>query len=49
MSDHRILNSTYRALLFDMDGTHGARAIDTIRRLHLPGVDADDAWDVGEL
>ncbi|MDP9657498.1 UNVERIFIED_ORG: sugar-phosphatase [Pseudomonas putida] len=76
MSDHPVFNSTYRAFLFDMDGTvltsiaaaervwttwavrhgvdvesflptiHGARAIDTIRRLGLPGVDAEAeaAW-----
>ena len=76
MSDHPVFNSTYRAFLFDMDGTvltsiaaaervwttwavrhgvdvetflptiHGARAIDTIRRLDLPGVDAEAeaAW-----
>ena len=76
MSDHSVFNSTYRAFLFDMDGTvltsiaaaervwttwavrhgvdvdsflptiHGARAIDTIRRLGLPGVDAEAeaAW-----
>lgn len=66
-----LFNTTYRAFLFDMDGTvltsiaaaervwatwarrhgvdvetflptiHGARAIDTIRRLALPGVDAE--------
>ncbi|POF41622.1 glycerol-3-phosphatase [Pseudomonas laurylsulfativorans] len=76
MSDHSVFNSTYRAFLFDMDGTvltsiaaaervwttwavrhgvdvetflptiHGARAIDTIRRLGLPGVEAEAeaAW-----
>jgi len=76
LSDHPVFNSTYRAFLFDMDGTvltsiaaaervwttwamrhgvdvesflptiHGARAIDTIRRLGLPGVDAEAeaAW-----
>jgi sugar-phosphatase len=76
LSDHSVFNSTYRAFLFDMDGTvltsiaaaervwttwavrhgvdvetflptiHGARAIDTIRRLGLPGVDAEAeaAW-----
>jgi len=76
LSDHSVFNSTYRAFLFDMDGTvltsiaaaervwttwavrhgvdvdsflptiHGARAIDTIRRLCLPGVDAEAeaAW-----
>ena len=76
MSDHTVFNSTYRAFLFDMDGTvltsiaaaervwatwavrhgvdvdtflpsiHGARAVDTIRRLGLPGVDAEAeaAW-----
>ena len=76
MSAHSVFNSTYRAFLFDMDGTvltsiaaaervwttwavrhgvdvetflptiHGARAIDTIRRLGLPGVDAEAeaAW-----
>ena len=76
MSDHSVFNSTYRAFLFDMDGTvltsiaaaervwttwavrhgvdvetflptiHGTRAIDTIRRLGLPGVDAEAeaAW-----
>jgi len=76
LSDHPVFNSTYRAFLFDMDGTvltsiaaaervwttwavrhgvdvdsflptiHGARAIDTIRRLDLPGVDAEAeaAW-----
>ncbi|PYY70113.1 glycerol-3-phosphatase [Pseudomonas jessenii] len=76
MSDHSVFNATYRAFLFDMDGTvltsiaaaervwttwavrhgvdvetflptiHGARAIDTIRRLNLPGVDAEAeaAW-----
>lgn len=66
-----LFNTTYRAFLFDMDGTvltsiaaaervwatwarrhgvdvetflptiHGARAIDTIRRLGLPGLDAE--------
>ncbi|MGE8154428.1 HAD-IA family hydrolase [Pseudomonas vancouverensis] len=71
MSDHAVFNTTYRAFLFDMDGTvltsiaaaervwttwavrhgvdverflptiHGARAIDTITRLGLPGVDAE--------
>jgi sugar-phosphatase len=76
LSDHSVFNATYRAFLFDMDGTvltsiaaaervwttwavrhgvdvetflptiHGARAIDTIRRLNLPGVDAEAeaAW-----
>ncbi|EJM64919.1 HAD-IA family hydrolase [Pseudomonas sp. GM55] len=76
MADHSVFNSTYRAFLFDMDGTvltsiaaaervwttwavrhgvdvdsflptiHGARAIDTISRLGLPGVDAEAeaAW-----
>jgi len=76
LSDHSVFNSTYRAFLFDMDGTvltsiaaaervwttwavrhgvdvdtflpsiHGARAVDTIRRLGLPGVDAEAeaAW-----
>jgi len=71
-----VCNTTYRAFLFDMDGTvltsiaaaervwttwavrhgvdvesflatiHGARAIDTINRLGLPGVDAEAeaAW-----
>jgi sugar-phosphatase len=71
-----VFNTTYRAFLFDMDGTiltsiaaaervwstwavrhgvdveaflptiHGARAIDTIKRLALPGVDAEAeaAW-----
>ncbi|MGE8064841.1 HAD-IA family hydrolase [Pseudomonas sp. NPDC089569] len=77
MSAHpSIFDTTYRAFLFDMDGTiltsiaaaervwttwavrhgvdverflptiHGARAIDTIQRLGLPGVDAEAeaAW-----
>ena len=77
MSAHnRVLDTPYRAFLFDMDGTvlnsiaaaeriwtfwavrhgvdveaflptiHGARAIDTINRLALPGVDAEAeaAW-----
>jgi sugar-phosphatase len=76
LSDHSVFNATYRAFLFDMDGTvltsiaaaervwttwavrhgvdvetflptiHGARAIDTIRRLNLPGVEAEAeaAW-----
>lgn len=73
MSAHQALsNTSYRAFLFDMDGTiltsiaaaervwatwarrhgvdvetflptiHGARAIDTIRRLGLPGVDVEE-------
>lgn len=76
MADHSVFNSTYRAFLFDMDGTiltsiaaaervwttwavrhgvdvdsflptiHGVRAIDSISRLGLPGVDAEAeaAW-----
>jgi len=76
LSDHPVFNSTYRAFLFDMDGTvltsiaaaervwttwavrhgvdvdsflptiHGVRAIDTISRLGLPGMDAEAeaAW-----